>query len=161
MATISRVCGSVCSLPIWKGSFLCNSALLFSRFILLYKTTGFPRPNRPVSGIKVIVLQGLKRTNHTHDSRLPITKHLLQRIITILPSVCKDNYESSLFSSAFSIALYGLLRVSELTVTPKQNHRVLLREHLHVDHINKRLHLLVKFSGPNRERDYTVYTKHW
>lgn len=92
------------------------------------------------------LLQGLKRIKHTQDSRLPITKHLLQRIITILPSVCKDNYESLLFSSAFSIAFYGLLRVSEVIVTPKQNHRVLLREHLHIDHINKQLHLLVKFS---------------
>lgn len=110
----------------------------------LTKVQGFQDPTDQFLVSKL--LQGLKRTNHTHDSRLPITKHLLQRIITILPSVCKENYESSLFSSAFSIAFYGLLRVSELTVTPKQNHWVLLREHLHVDHINKHLHLLVKFS---------------
>lgn len=51
-----------------------------------------------------------------------------------------------MFSSAFSIAFYDLLSVSELTVTAKQNHRVLLREHPHVDHINKYLHLLVTFS---------------
>lgn len=85
------------------------------------KIQGFQDPTDQFLVSKL--LQGLKRTNHIHDSRLPITKHLLQRIITILPSVCKENYESSLFSSAFSIAFYGLLRVSELTVTPKQNHK--------------------------------------
>lgn len=143
MATISRVCGSVCSLPICKGSFLWKSALLLSRFILLNKTTGFSRPNRPFLVSRL--LQGLTRTNYFQDSRLPITKHLLQRIITILPSVCKVNYESSLFSLAHSIAFYNLLRLSEFTVTPNQHHRVLLWEHLHVDHINNNLHLLVKF----------------
>lgn len=146
------MCVSICSLPICKGW---NSALLLSRFILRNKTRGFSTDQFLVSRL----LQGLKRTNHTQDSRLPITKHLLQRIITTLPSVCKVNYESSLFSLVSSIAFYGLLRVSEFTVTLNQNHRVLLREHLQVDHMNKHLHLLVKFTkltklGKGQDRIY-------
>ena len=51
-------------------------------------------------------LQGLKRMKHTKDTRLPITKQLLQDIILKLPMVCFNDYEPMLYSAAFNIAFY-------------------------------------------------------
>lgn len=108
------------------------------------KLQGYQDPTNQFLVTKL--LQGLKRIAHTQDCRLPITKQLLQDIIAILPSVCTNNYETLLFSAAFTTAFHGFLRVSEVVVSHKNNQRVLLRENLHIDHINSCLQLEVKFS---------------
>ena len=52
------------------------------------------------------LLQCLKRMKHTKFTRLPVTKQLLQDMISILPRVCFNNYKTMLFCAAFSIAYY-------------------------------------------------------
>ena len=83
---------------------------------------------------------------HTKDTRLPITKQLLQDIISILPRLCFSNYETILYSAAFSIAFYGLLRVSEVAVTGKTSARVLMIENLYIDHNDLSLYIAKVFS---------------
>ena len=106
------------------------------------------------------LLQGLKRMKHTKDTRLPITKQLLQDIISILPRVCFNNYETMLYSAAFSIAFYGLLRVSEVVVTGKTSDRVLMIENLYIDHNDLSLYIGVIFSKTDQiGRGTTLHIK--
>jgi hypothetical protein len=44
---------------------------------------------------------------------------MLKRIIHSLQTICSSLYEACLFSSAFSLAFFAMLRVSEITVTSK------------------------------------------
>lgn len=59
-------------------------------------------------------LEGLRRSaGVTKDIRIPISYELFCRITHSQPNVCRSAYESALFSAAFTITYYGLLRVSE------------------------------------------------
>ena len=62
------------------------------------------------------MLDGLKRLKKSSDTRLPITEDLLCRIVDNLPNVCSSKYEADMFSSAFSLAFHGFLRVGEFGV---------------------------------------------
>jgi hypothetical protein len=62
------------------------------------------------------LLDGIKRCSlNKSDSRLPITRELLGKIVSVLPTICKSSFESCLFKTAFSLCYHGMLRVSELT----------------------------------------------
>jgi len=62
--------------------------------------------------------EGSRRLSYTHkDPRLPITADILSKIVDSLPDVATNEYEQTLFTSAFLMAYFGLLRVSELTTT--------------------------------------------
>ncbi len=65
--------------------------------------------------------EGCRRLDHRIDSRLPVTPQILVRLIQVLPSVCKSNFESSLFKAAFLLAFFGFLRVGELAVATKRS----------------------------------------
>ncbi|KAJ8303754.1 hypothetical protein KUTeg_018677 [Tegillarca granosa] len=51
------------------------------------------------------------------DSRAPVTGDMLHNIYNILETVCWSEYELWLFRSAYCLAFYGLLSVSELVYT--------------------------------------------
>lgn len=64
------------------------------------------------------MLEGIKRSKDKQkDQRLPITIDLLRTIFGVLPSVCKSRYELLLFKAAFSLAFFGLLRISEVATS--------------------------------------------
>lgn len=68
------------------------------------------------------LIDGVKRSRAPQkDTRLPISRELLGRIVSTLPCICKSNYESRLFQAAYSLAFHGLFRVGELTVCPTNN----------------------------------------
>lgn len=48
------------------------------------------------------------------DKRAPLTKAILMASCSVLPLVCYNNYEATLFKSLFVLAYFGLFRVSEL-----------------------------------------------
>ncbi|KAJ8303659.1 hypothetical protein KUTeg_018769 [Tegillarca granosa] len=60
---------------------------------------------------------GLRRIRQVRDSRAPVTEDMLHNIYHILETVCWSEYELWLFRSAYCLAFYGLLRVSELVYT--------------------------------------------
>ena len=63
------------------------------------------------------MLKGLRRKNpKTRDIRVPISLSLLKRLIVSLQKVCNSRYDTFLFSAALSIAFFGMLRVSEVTI---------------------------------------------
>lgn len=67
------------------------------------------------------LLEGLKRSARVRESRLPITQNILQHILSVLPVVCSNFYESHLFAAAYCLAFFAFLRVSELAVTSKDS----------------------------------------
>lgn len=68
------------------------------------------------------MLEGLRRKNPQRpDVRTPISRDILKRIVHSLPFVCSSFYEACLFSSAFSLAFFAMLRVSEITVLSKND----------------------------------------
>lgn len=77
-----------------------------------HKLNGFSDPTG--SFLVKKVMKGLSRDKKTKDSRFPITFQKLQELVNTLPLVCSDTYESTLFVAAFSLAFFGLLRISEL-----------------------------------------------
>lgn len=63
------------------------------------------------------MIEGVKRSRSPQkDPRLPISRVMLRNILSILSSLCSNNYESKLFKAAFSMAFHGFFRVGELTV---------------------------------------------
>lgn len=63
------------------------------------------------------MLEGLHRLKPSKDVRAPITLPMLNQIISALPTLCSNDYEATLSASAFKLAFFGLLRVSEFTVS--------------------------------------------
>lgn len=89
------------------------------------------------------LLEGMRRDSKKHLARLPITVDLLNSIIEKLPLVCTNEYESNLFSAAYSIAFFGFFRVGEITVSgQKWIDRVV---GMHDIHLNmKEGHLIIR-----------------
>ena len=76
------------------------------------------------------MLKGFRKLHSRPDQRVPLTLSMLQDIISKLPVICQNAYESSLFKAAFLTCFFGLLRVSELTAPTKTGTSPLLRCHL-------------------------------
>lgn len=66
------------------------------------------------------LIEGYKRENYTSDMRCPITVTVLRKIFNVLSSVCRSNYETKLFKTAFLLAFYGFLRASEYCALTKK-----------------------------------------
>jgi len=90
--------------------------------------------------------EGCRRTNTSHDFRLPITPPLLGRLISILPVICKSYYEAQLFSSAFLLAFYGFLRVGEFAKTTSNRDLSKLISLNDVRISNAGIHLTIRYS---------------
>ncbi|XP_071137047.1 uncharacterized protein, partial [Mytilus edulis] len=67
-------------------------------------------------------LIGMERLDKRVDSRLPITPQILDKLISLLPSVCLSQYETLLFSGLFSLAYFGFFRIGELVVNKSLAH---------------------------------------
>ena len=63
------------------------------------------------------MLAGYKRLYSKKDLRAPITREILGKICNALPDICKSVYECKLFTAPYSLAYFGLFRVSELVFT--------------------------------------------
>ncbi|XP_052102937.1 uncharacterized protein LOC127736433 [Mytilus californianus] len=68
------------------------------------------------------MLIGMERLDKRADSRLPITPQILDKLISLLPSVCLSQYETLLFSGLFSLAYFGFFRIGELVVNKSLAH---------------------------------------
>jgi len=62
------------------------------------------------------VLEGCRRGKAAKDNRAPISRTVLIAICDKLRQVCYDQYEANLFHALFTLAYFGLFRVSELVL---------------------------------------------
>ena len=60
-----------------------------------------------------------KERGRTLDTRAPISPDILERMCTQWRTLCRDEYEISLFHAASLIAFFGALRISELVAQGK------------------------------------------
>ena len=60
------------------------------------------------------VLEGYQRKRRSDDIRAPITYKILESILQTLPIICFDSFEMVLFQALYTLAYFGLMRVSEI-----------------------------------------------
>jgi hypothetical protein len=98
------------------------------------------------------MIEGLKRKRPSKaDVRVPISLDLLKRLITSLRSICTSTYEAALFSFAFSLAFFALLRIREIMSDTNNRPGTLVIRFLDImfkvsDCGNEQLHLTLKSS---------------
>lgn len=61
------------------------------------------------------LVDGCRRRHLRKDVRCPITLPILQRLVSVLPTVFSNSYDCKLFAAAFLVAFFGFLRVGEFT----------------------------------------------
>ena len=96
------------SIEGWAHSTIC---LHLAAIAFYHKINSWPDPTD--SFIIKKLREGSRRSNRSFDDRRPITFELLKRLQQVLPSVCKSNFEATLFRAAFLLAYFGFLRVGE------------------------------------------------
>lgn len=56
------------------------------------------------------LLDSMKRQINNKDDRMPVTLDIFKQILHTLLGVCRDIYETSLFSAAFTLTYFALLK---------------------------------------------------
>jgi len=93
------------------------------------------------------LLEGFHRSKPTTDTRLPISLPLLAKIVNILPTVCRDTYETKLFAAAYTLAFFGFLRVGEITACSLTNSgHSLHKKDVRIDDKTQSIHLNIRHS---------------
>ena len=64
-------------------------------------------------------LQGFQKLKGKHDTRLPITPSVLNRLVNSLSQCTASYYQRCLFKAMFLLAFHAFLRVGEITSTGK------------------------------------------
>jgi hypothetical protein len=72
-------------------------------------------PDPTTSFFILKLLQGAKRSRVQVDTRLPITRSILHRMLVALPYICSSPFYKISYRSMFLLAFYGFLRVGEMT----------------------------------------------
>ncbi|KAJ8304300.1 hypothetical protein KUTeg_017883 [Tegillarca granosa] len=63
------------------------------------------------------LLEGLRRSGKSKDTRAPITLPILIQLPRALVCICFSSYEAKLFHAAFTLAFFGFLRVGEIALS--------------------------------------------
>ncbi len=94
-------------------------------------------------------LEGLKRTKgYNKDQRSPISIQVLTKLVQKSSCFCSSIYEATMFSAAFTLAFFALLRVSEFTKNhsksgPSSPKQIQLK---HVKIVNDKVELIITYS---------------
>lgn len=103
------------------------------------------------------LLEGCRRLRPRSDTRAPITYTVLISICNTLPSVCFSQYESLLFKTAYLLAYFGLLRVSELVFTSNMYAtRPLMANDMHIEQDGQALRVTIRVSKTNQYGNPTI-----
>ena len=89
--------------------------LYISGISFVHKIHNWPDPSEYFMIKKM--LEGCRRLRQRKDVRVPITLSILTRICQQLTFVTYSRYETLLFQAVYSLAYFGLFRVSELVAT--------------------------------------------
>ncbi|KAJ8301056.1 hypothetical protein KUTeg_022575 [Tegillarca granosa] len=96
---------------------------------------------------------GLRRIRQVRDSRAPVTEDMLYNIYNISETVCWSEYKLWLLRSAYCLAFYGLLMVSELVyTTADMAYRPLFHSDIRVSTSGSNVGLLVKIRFSKTEQ---------
>lgn len=78
-----------------------------------FKLSSLPDPTD--SFLVAKLLSAIRREKPTRDTRQPISGDTLLKLVNILPTVTKSQYETTLYRTAFIVAFFGFLRLGEFT----------------------------------------------
>lgn len=90
------------------------SALSYS-----HKLFGFEDPSKVFFIVQM--LKGYGKLTFSLDSRLPITRPILHRLLNIASEIVTSPYELCLFRAMCSLAFHAFLRVGEMAITNHDN----------------------------------------
>lgn len=96
------------------------------------------------------LLEGCKRLRCSQDSRVPITQAILHKICQLLSRVAYSVYEAQMFRAVYSLAYFGLFRVSELVFTTVTPNRALQLDDMHFDDSFQALIIRIRSSKTNQ-----------
>nr|XP_033818218.1 vomeronasal type-2 receptor 26-like [Geotrypetes seraphini] len=95
------------------------AATLVKKISFFTNAVGAPNPTKAI--VVRRLMKGWEREQPSlPDRRLPISLDNLVMLLQILPRVCHDAYEVTLFRCAYSLAFHGALRMNELVPTSKR-----------------------------------------
>ena len=92
------------------------------------------------------MLKGFQRLNPTKDSRAPVTLQMLKGFPLALKNVTVSKYEALLFSTAFSIAFFGFLRIGEMIACGKSSDNSHLIHNTDVAIYEQNVEITLRFS---------------
>ncbi len=84
-----------------------------SAVAFIHKLSGFPDPTTHFLIKKLLV--GATRLNSSSDTRLPILKPILHKLIQSIPCVMETHYIASMLKAMYLLAFHAFLRPSEFT----------------------------------------------
>ena len=121
-----------------------------------HKLEGWQDPTKAFIVSKL--LEGCRRGNTRGDPRLPITASILSDIFPTLGKVCKSSYEGLMVQSAFTLAFFCFLRVSEFAVSSKSapTSRVLWLSDISLDGGLAALQVQLRYSKTDQRGNGTI-----
>ena len=84
-----------------------------------HKLLGFPDPSKVFYVSQIF--KGYKKVGFRLDSRLPITLPILDRLVSVAPSLQGSTYQMSQFRAMCSFGFYAFLRLGKMTTTGSSN----------------------------------------
>jgi hypothetical protein len=90
--------------------------------------------------------EGCRRQGPRTDNRKPITHKLLCRLVEVLPSICRSDFEAAMFRAAFLLSFFGFLRVGEFASPSKSADTSRLISVTDMSFINGALELVIRYS---------------
>ena len=93
------------------------------------------------------IIKGANNLHHQTDISSPITINMLSSMPLALQHVCASRYEALLFTAAFSLSFFGLLRVGEIAISSiKDVNRLIQNTDIDFCHSFDSLFITVRFS---------------
>ena len=86
----------------------------------VHKLKAIPNPTSPFLILKLLHARHKQQT--IFDSRMPIVKPMLERVMLTLVHTGTDQYRQHLFQAMFALAFYAFLRIGENTIIGKDRH---------------------------------------
>lgn len=84
-----------------------------------HKLFGYDDPSKIFFIIQM--LKGYGKLSANFDSRLPITRPILHKLLNVAPGIVPNSYELCLFRAMCSLAFHAFLRVGEMAITNSNN----------------------------------------
>ena len=69
-------------------------------------------------------MTGLRRSSNFSNPLQPVTKTMLEELISLVPKLQIDNFSKSLLRAVLSLLYHACLRISEVTVSPTTDHAI-------------------------------------
>lgn len=92
------------------------------------------------------VLQGTKNCQPPSSPLLPLTKHMLHRIIDCIPYATSDTYERALYKALFLTMYHACLRIGEVVPSGTQENTLALQNIVFTSNNNKTA-IAIKFTS--------------